>query len=110
MDIENINDIVSSLSNEDIERLQLLANSIMNSDAPPESSVKKTLPAADSGELEMLMKAKKIMNKMNNTGSKDAGLILALKPYLSEEKRQRADQSIKMLQLFEILPYLKELF
>lgn len=108
MELDNINDIISGLSSQDIEKLQSLASSIIGDNMQTPSQTASSPP--DKSELEMIMKAKKIMDKMNSTTSKDAGLILALKPYLSEQKRMRADQSIRMLKLFEILPYLKELF
>ena len=61
-------------------------------------------------DLNMMLKAKKIIDKMNNTSSKDADLILALKPHLSEESKAKADKAIRILKLFDILPYIKELF
>ena len=34
--------------------------------------------------------------------------IAALRPLLSEKRRHRADEALKMMQLFEILPLLKD--
>ena len=58
----------------------------------------------------MIMKAKSIFDRMNKTSSKNADLINALKPHLSEQSRQKADQAIRILKLFDMLPYLKDLF
>ena len=58
----------------------------------------------------MMMKAKSIFDKMNSASSKNADLINALKPHLSEESRKKADNAIRIMKLFEVLPYLKDLF
>lgn len=131
MDNVNINDILSSLSNEDIEMLKGVAGSILNqSDTqssaqqqkPPQSTSqsapqdRQSLPPQINGlnfnsdDFAMIMKAKSIFDRMNKTSSKNADLINALKPHLSEQSRQKADQAIRILKLFDMLPYLKDLF
>ena len=131
MDNVNINDILSSLSNDDIEMLKGVAGSILNqSDTqssaqqqkPPQSTPqsapqdRQSLPPQINGlnfnsdDFAMIMKAKSIFDRMNKTSSKNADLINALKPHLSEQSRQKADQAIRILKLFEMLPYLKDLF
>lgn len=131
MDNVNINDILSSLSNDDIEMLKGVAGSILNqSDTqpsaqqqkPPQSTTqsapqdRQTLPPQINGlnfnsdDFAMIMKAKSIFDRMNKTSSKNADLINALKPHLSEQSRQKADQAIRILKLFDMLPYLKDLF
>ncbi len=116
--MDNINDIISSLSDDDIEMLKGVASSILgdgnaNEQKSAESDKKSVLPNGlnlSQSELNMMLKAKTIIDKMNNTSSKDADLILALKPHLSEESRAKADKAIRILKLFDILPYIKELF
>ena len=131
MDNVNINDILSSLSNDDIEMLKGVAGSILNqSDTqssaqqqkPPQSAPqsapqeRQSLPPQlnglnfNSDDFAMIMKAKSIFDRMNKTSSKNADLINALKPHLSEQSRQKADQAIRILKLFDMLPYLKDLF
>ena len=131
MDNVNINDILSSLSNDDIEMLKGVAGSILNqSDTqssaqqqkPPQSTPqsapqdRQSLPPKINGlnfnsdDFAMIMKAKSIFDRMNKTSSKNADLINALKPHLSEQSRQKADQAIRILKLFDMLPYLKDLF
>lgn len=131
MDNVNINDILSSLSNEDIEMLKGVAGSILNqSDTqssaqqqkPPQSTPqsapqdRQSLPPQINGlnfnsdDFAMIMKAKSIFDRMNKASSKNADLINALKPHLSEQSRQKADQAIRILKLFDMLPYLKDLF
>lgn len=116
--MDNINDIISSLSDDDIEMLKGVASSILgdgyaNEQKSAESDKKSVLPNGlnlSQSDLNMMLKAKTIIDKMNNTSSKDADLILALKPHLSEESRAKADKAIRILKLFDILPYIKELF
>lgn len=131
MDNVNINDILSSLSNEDIEMLKGVAGSILNqsdtqssaqqqkpSQSTPQSAQqdRQSLPPQINGlnfnsdDFAMIMKAKSIFDRMNKTSSKNADLINALKPHLSEQSRQKADQAIRILKLFDMLPYLKDLF
>lgn len=131
MDNVNINDILSSLSNDDIEMLKGVAGSILNqSDTqssaqqqkPPQSTPqsapqdRQSLPPQINGlnfnsdDFAMIMKAKSIFDRTNKTSSKNADLINALKPHLSEQSRQKADQAIRILKLFDMLPYLKDLF
>lgn len=116
--MDNINDIISSLSDDDIEMLKGVASSILgdgnaNEQKSAESDKKSVLPNGlnlSQSDLNMMLKAKTIIDKMNNNSSKDADLILALKPHLSEESRAKADKAIRILKLFDILPYIKELF
>ena len=58
----------------------------------------------------MMMRAKGIIDKMNSSQSKNADLINALKPHLSKDSQKKADQAIRILKLFDVLPYLKDLF
>ena len=118
--MDNINDIISSLSNDDIEMLKGVASSILGGEeAAPAHSV---LPAKSNApnqlsslgingeDFQMMMKAKQIFDRMNSASSKNADLINALKPHLSKESQRKADTAIRIMKLFEVLPYLKDLF
>lgn len=130
--MENINDIISGLSQDDIEMLKGVAQSILGGDgeqnqaaqsgdaaqstrqsagknAPPVQNLPAQL-GISSADLNMMMKAKKIFDKMNSASDKNTDFIMALKPHLSPENRNKADTAIKILRLFDALPYLKELF
>lgn len=113
--MDNINDIISSLSNDDIEMLKGVASSILGNETKENdinSSSKNILSNLDlnNDDLNMMLKAKSIFDRMNNTSSKNADLINALKPHLSEESQRKADTAIRILRIFEILPYIKDLF
>lgn len=118
--MDNINDIISSLSNDDIEMLKGVASSILGDNAVndngSENKNSNTLSSPldslgfNQDDFNMIMKAKTIFERMNSASSKNADLINALKPHLSAPSQAKADQAIKILKLFELLPYLKDLF
>ena len=124
--MDNINDIISSLTSEDIDMLKGVAQSILGNEQDTDSSPvpqNRTItpqppiqanPLAGLGlngdDLNMILRAKGIFDRMNSASSKNADLINALKPHLSAQSQQKADQAIKILKLFEVLPYIKELF
>lgn len=118
--MDNINDIIASLSDNDIEMLKGVASSILGNTADDEQGQKQVQRHSSNilanglnlsqGDLDMMLKAKAIFDKMNNTSSKNADLINALKPHLSAESQQKADKAIRILKLFDILPYIKDLF
>lgn len=57
--------------------------------------------------IEILANLQKIFDNMSEN-EKNAELILSLKPLLSDELKQKADEAIKMLKIFSIIPTLKE--
>ncbi|MDE5995431.1 MAG: hypothetical protein K2G56_00760 [Eubacterium sp.] len=118
--MDNLNDIIASLSSDDINMLKGVASSILGEEA---SGVENNLPAKEpapqnalsslgfSGDdFSMIMKAKSMFDRMNKTSNKNTDLIMALKPHLSPENRNKADTAIRILKMFEILPLLKDLF
>lgn len=111
--MDNINDIISSLSSDDIEMLKGVASSILG-DNNETSNDNNQSPLSSlnlsSSDINMMMKAKSILDKMNNTSSKDVDLIMALKPHLSDASQDKADKAMRILKIFEILPYIKDLF
>ncbi len=118
--MDNLNDIIANLSPSDINMLKGVAQSILggeNEDNPPEKESRPAPAQANSNPLglgaddfKMMMKAKTIFDKMNKASNKNTDLILALKPHLSPENRNKADVAVKILKLFDILPMLKDLF
>lgn len=121
--MESLGDIISSLSESDIEMLKKTASSILGSqqdnnskqiqqvNSQPENSKNTDLALPlNTSELQMIMKAKQIFEQMNKHSSSNTNLINALKPFLSAEEREKADKAARMLQIFEMLPLLKDLF
>ncbi|MGN1203020.1 MAG: hypothetical protein ACI4RF_06960 [Eubacterium sp.] len=127
--MDNLNDIINSLSADDINMLKSVASSILGEEAQKNNTPAQQnsndvnqnnrqnnsgalLPSGgvDNIDFDMIMKAKNIFEKMNNTKSKNAELIMALKPHLSPQTQNKADQALRILKLFEVLPLLRELF
>ena len=118
--MDNINEIISSLSPGDIEMLKGVAGSILgqenaetkNERVPAKAPASNQLASLglNSDDFQMMMRAKAIFDRMNSASSKNADLINALKPHLSPESQRKADNAIRIMKLFEVLPYLKDLF
>lgn len=118
--MEDIGKILSSLSDDDINMLKGLAGSILGSaddgqgaDEKPSEQPQQnfSMPQLGANELEMIMKVKKAFDSASTgKAGENAQLINALKPHLSEERRQRADQALELMRVFDMLPIIKELF
>lgn len=126
--MDNLNDIINSLSADDINMLKGVASSILGEEAQKNQAklsngsndvqkgnadISNPLSLAggiDNIDFDMIMKAKTIFDKMKNTKSKNADLIMALKPHLNPQTQNKADQALRIMQLFEVLPLLRELF
>ena len=98
-ELNDISSILNSISPEEMERLKGVASSLMQSPAPSQESIQ--MPQIPSGLLS-------IMQGINSTDDRTE-LIKALKPFLSAEKQQRADEAMRLLKLLKVLPLLREL-
>lgn len=103
--MDSINDILSSLTDEDMNNLRAAAESFFSSQQESE----KDSPTPDFSDIlnnaQMLSKISSIMGAMNKKDDRTR-LIEALKPLLSEKRRKRADDAMQMMKLFDILPTL----
>ena len=112
---DNLNDIISSLSDKDIEMLKGVAQSVLGDNATGPKPAEAPLPSPggpgiEQGDLDMIIKAKSLLDKMNKSHSRNTDLIMALKPYLKPEKQARADSAVRLMRLMELLPYFREMF
>ena len=110
--MDNINDILSSLTAEDMARLQTMAANLFGSDAPPAPPAQPASPEPPGGlpfSPELLMKLTTVMQRMNGAGGERYKLIEALKPNLSKPRQKKADEAMQMLRVLELLPLLTEL-
>lgn len=110
MDTPDISSIISSLSPEDVESLKTAAQSIFgNQTTSPKETPKTQDSAIPSFDPNMLGKIGNMMSLLNGRGQDErCALISALKPLLSEERRHKADEAIKIIQLMEIIPKIRE--
>ena len=62
--------------------------------------------SADMPDVNAIMR---IVSLLKNSGNDSrSGLLLALRPHLSEERRERVDKAVKILKLVSVMPLLKE--
>lgn len=111
--MDNINDILSSLTDDDIENLKAAAASLFSSEEKAEKEESRGfggMPDFSSllGNAQMMAKLTSIMGAMNKTDERTR-LIEALKPLLSEKRRRKADEAMQMMKLFELLPMITQL-
>ena len=109
--MDSLNDILSSLSPDDINSLKSMAESIFGSQNEKETAAPTGQSSGfDSINPEMLMKISSVMNMMNNSADNEkCRLIEALRPNLSKKRQKKADEAMQMRKLLEILPIISEL-
>lgn len=112
--MDSINDILSSLTDEDMENLRAAAETLFSSQEkeeknPQNSSSGSAMPNFESllGNAQMMAKISSLMGAMNKKDDRTR-FIEALKPLLSERRRKRADEAMQMMKLFELLPTLTQ--
>lgn len=107
----DINEILSSLTPDDIESLKQTAESVFgmgNAQEKQNGNMDSENPLG-SFDPQMLGKITQIMGAMNRESGKRCKLIEALKPNLSPDRQKKADRAIQILKLLEILPLINNL-
>ena len=59
-------------------------------------------------DLEAIMKLGEMLSAMNSASDKNTQLLLALKPHLRPENRQKVDNALRLIKIINILPLLKD--
>lgn len=118
IDANAINDILSSLSEEDMENLKSMAQELFssspssekkNQNSPPPKQNRST-DAGSSFDFSDIAKIASLMNLISGDKNDPRyDLLRALRPMLSKDKQPKVDQAVKMLQLMSILPKIKEM-
>ena len=93
-----INNLMNMLGNSNGENKDNYDNSENNSSRAPGGI-----------DIETLLKIKTIMDKMNTHDDPRSTLLQSLKPYLNENRKNKIDQYIKLMnmsKIIEILPFL----
>lgn len=93
----DLNEIISSLSQDDINKLKEVAATILPSDSAPSNNEVNNI-AAQVGKLGSVIGA----------DDEKTALIRALKPMLSVERQKKADEAIKLMGLIRLLPTLRD--
>ncbi len=105
--MDSLNNILSSLSQEDINSLRSIAESVFSQDEKAPSQ-----QTEDFGNFltpDILIKISGIMNMLNNGGNERCRLIEALKPNLSKSRQKKADEAMQILKILDIIPLLNTL-
>lgn len=90
---------------ESMNKVKQMAESILSQNET-QTQDDSAFGTPDSAELMNLMS---IVSKLNQTNDDTrTNLLSALKPHLSEPKREKVDTAIKILRLLDLLPLLKE--
>ena len=103
---ENKDNDISSNSNEtSFENLQaILANMNSNSDDNQNNSNNQDNSNNFNFDFETIMKMKTIMDSFNSSkNSPEANLLLSLKPYLNNNRKQKLDQYMQFLNISKVL-------
>lgn len=111
LNLEGLGDIMSSLSEEDISKLSNLADELFRTEeekSPPSKEKAEGKTDFFSGiDPSVMGKIAAVMGKLNShTSDPRCDLIASLKPLLSKDKQQKADEAIKVLQLLSVIPIL----
>lgn len=107
LNLDGIENIINSMSQQDIEKLSSMAGEFFGGNS---DSTKHKSPQPEGIDFETVTKIASVINRLSSM-PKDPGceLLTALKPMLSPERRHKADEAIKMMQIIAILPMLKDL-
>lgn len=75
-----------------------------NSEKKDDDSQKSSSNNIPNFDMETILKMKSIMDSFNNTsGDARSNLLLSLKPYLADKKKEKIDQYIKFLQFAKVV-------
>ena len=94
---------------ESMERVRKMAENILGENNEQQN---ETSPLNDIGGMlgaEDMQSIIAIISKLKNSGNDPRSRLLnALKPHLSEPRREKVDTAIKILKILELLPLMKE--
>lgn len=80
-------------------RIKQMAESVLGE----KESNSSVLPDIDIGKIVPLIQ------KMKSRGTDSrTGLLMALRPHLSEKRQERLDRAVKILRVIDMLPFLQE--
>jgi len=98
-------DMSSNLDETSYENLQnILSNMNFNSGNNENTDNSDTYNNNFNFDFETIMKMKTVMDKLNSTkNSPEANLLLSLKPYLNNNRRQKLDQYMQFLNITKVI-------
>ncbi len=112
LNTDNLENIINSLSPEDMQQLSDIAQSFMGAGKDKNENHRQAhQQQKDPGfDPQMMSKIMHIMNMLSNQkDSPGCDLLRALRPMLSPEKQKKTDEAINMLRILSLLPLINEL-
>lgn len=109
--MDDLSEKLASVLNDpkSMERVRKMAESILGEDSSqpqPSSALNDIGSILGANELQSIIS---IIEKLKSTGNDPRSQLLnALKPHLSEPRREKVDTAIKILKVIDILPFLRE--
>lgn len=92
-----------------MERVRKMAESILGEESSQQENPSPFNDITGMLGAEELTSIVSIIEKLKNSGNDPrAQLLTALKPHLSEPRREKVDTAIKILKVLEILPLMKD--
>lgn len=103
----NNQDTSSNSSQAGLENLQYILSNINMGSNEQKNSNEENNNSSNNGfniDFETIMKMKNVMDKVNSTkNSPEANLLLSLKPYLNNNRRQKLDQYMQFLNISKVI-------
>jgi len=108
--MDNLNELLSSISPEDMEKLKDAAASIFGNSQQKSESEQKAEPKSSSPSGDELTRTLMSVASQMNREDDRTKFISSLRPLLSEERQKKADEAIKFMKLMDLLPLVKGYF
>ena len=114
--MDDLNQKITSILNDpdSLETIRSIADSLIGDSGKAAQSEPK-MPSPDLSQMfnsvsaEQMGGIMRIMSALNSKNGDDrAELLLALKPHLSQKRRDRVDKAVKLLKLAAIMPLVTE--
>ena len=104
---EKLNINKDSISPDMINNLASMLNNKSNNSNSSSSSQQETTNNSSTSNIdfETIMKMKTIIDKMNVKDDPRSNLLLSLKPYLKESRREKLDQYIQLMNISKALDF-----
>ena len=104
---EKLNINKGSISPDMINNLASMLNNKSNNSNSSSNSQKETTNNSSTSNIdfETIMKMKTIIDKMNVKDDPRSNLLLFLKPYLKESRREKLDQYIQLMNISKALDF-----
>ena len=93
----------SGISPEAINNLVSMLNKNNTSDTAKDDSTNNSSNSGYNIDFETIMKFKNIMDKMNSKDDPRSKLLISLKPYLKDNKKNKIDQYIQFLNISRVM-------